>query len=58
MAMRCSTGEPRAEGGEIKQRRCKHEVREQKVDERRVGGRERKRARGREVLISLDPFVD
>ena len=39
-------------------RRCKHEVREQKVDERRVGGRERKRARGREVLISLDPFVD
>jgi len=33
-------------------------VEEQKGDERRVGGRERKRARGREVLISLDPFVD
>ena len=34
------------------------EASKQTGDERRVGGREMKRARGREVLISPDPFVD
>ena len=64
MVMGYYTGQLRAETEEIKSKeevgawRYKHEAEEQKGDERIVGGRERKRARGREVLISLDPFVD
>lgn len=59
--MRCHRGAPRDEGEGIKLSRDVHggiNRAQQKGDEQGVGGRGRKRAGGREVLISLDPFVD